>query len=108
MTTKPNAVLVQVPGQPQREAAWWGPKDDRALLQGYHKHGGILWAHKAITAAVDSILSDEDLDFTVKVTILAVTATSTTTATVCDHLITPVAVNGIATQAKLWLVLTAS
>lgn len=56
-----------MPGQPRREAAWWGPKDDRALLQGYYKHGGILWAHKAITAAVDSILSDKNLDFTVKV-----------------------------------------
>ena len=56
-----------MPGQPRREAAWWGPKDDRALLQGYYKHGGILWAHKAITAAVESIMSDDDLDFTVKV-----------------------------------------
>lgn len=60
-------VCRQVPGQPRREAAWWGPKDDRALLQGYFKHGGILWVHKAITAAVDSILSDASLDFSVKV-----------------------------------------
>lgn len=71
---------MQVPGRPQREAAWWGPKDDRALLQGYYKHGGILWAHRAIAAAVDSVLSDEDLDFTVKVTLLAETVTPITTA----------------------------
>ena len=59
--------LLQVSGQPRREAAWWGPKDDRALLQGYYKHGGITWVHKALTAAVESILSDSTLDFSVKV-----------------------------------------
>ncbi|KAL3151223.1 hypothetical protein ABBQ38_013064 [Trebouxia sp. C0009 RCD-2024] len=58
--------LTKVPGHTRREAAWWGPKDDRALLQGYFKHGGILWVQKAITAAADSILSDASLDFSVK------------------------------------------
>lgn len=73
-----------MPGQPWREAAWWAPKDDKALLQGYYKHGGIFWAHKAITAAMDSILSDQSLDFTVKVTVLAVTVTSIATALLCN------------------------
>lgn len=59
--------LWQVSGQPKREAAWWGPKDDRALLQGYYKHGGITWVNKILTAVVDSILSDSTLDFSVKV-----------------------------------------
>ena len=52
------------------QAAWWGPKDDRALLKGYWQQGGIPWNHKAINATVDAILSNNDLDFSVKVNTL--------------------------------------
>lgn len=58
---------VQIPGQPKGHASWWGPKDDRALLQGYHQEGGIPWNTKAFTAAVDAILSNSSLEFSVKV-----------------------------------------
>ena len=58
---------MQIPSSMKGQAAWWGPKDDRALLKGYWQQGGIPWSHKAITATVDAILSDDDLDFSVKV-----------------------------------------
>ncbi len=58
---------MQIPGQPKGLAPWWGPKDDRALLQGYHQQGGIPWNTRAITSAVDAVLSNSSLDFSVKV-----------------------------------------
>ena len=69
---------TQISGQPGREAAWWGPKDDKALLQGYHKHGGITWVSKTISAAVETILSDTSLEFSVKVNAHLTAATMAT------------------------------
>ena len=65
--------VLQIPGQPKGQAAWWGPKDDKALLVGYKQQGGLPWVNKAITSTVDAVLLDPSLDFTVKVSLRAVT-----------------------------------
>ena len=49
------------------QAPWWGPKDDRALLGGYNRQGGIPWINKAIMSTVEGILSDPTLNFSVRV-----------------------------------------
>ncbi|KAL0028186.1 hypothetical protein WJX79_000439 [Trebouxia sp. C0005] len=58
--------ITKISGQPRVQAPWWGPKDDRALLVGYKRQGGIPWLNKAIMSTVDGILSDPTLDFSVR------------------------------------------
>jgi len=58
---------LQISGQPRVQAPWWGPKDDRALLVGYYRQGGIPWINKAIMSTVEGILSDPTLNFSVRV-----------------------------------------
>lgn len=46
---------------------WWGPKDDKALLKGYHSMGGLPWNSRLMLAIADAMLVDSNLDFSVKV-----------------------------------------
>lgn len=46
---------------------WWGPKDDKALLKGYHSMGGLPWNSRLMLAIADAMLADSNLDFSVKV-----------------------------------------
>ena len=59
--------MLQVPGGVKGLPHWWGPKDDKALLIGYHRLGGLPWNSRLMLAIADAILGDASLDFSVKV-----------------------------------------
>lgn len=43
---------------------------------GYQQQGGLPWVNKAITSTVDAVLLDPSVDFSVKVSLRAVTMRS--------------------------------
>lgn len=61
-----ECLALQLPGN-RALPFWWRPKDDKALLKGYHSLGGVPWNSRLMLAIADAMLGDATLDFSVKV-----------------------------------------